>query len=412
MAVIPFTVPEISKEVVRLLENELVLGKLVGSDKLDTDRMKSGGVTRVRRQAQYLGQDNNINLTAYQEDAIEGAVNVVMDQTWSNKVTIGAIDRTLSFDRFSDMILKPNARRAAERIEASIASLYPNFYTFDGTPGTVPATFLAVANAGAMFTDAGNAMGGRVAVHSPAATALLAGSIAATNVQGNNKIALEKAMFGNFAGFDNYQSAFTPTHTVGPLGGTPLVNGGTQSVSYATASVRDNWSQSLVTDGWTAAAALRLRAGDTFTITGVNMVNPNTKADTGRLQTFTVLANASSDASGNLTATISPPIIINGAYQTVTAAPADNAAITIRSGAANTSYRQSLLIDPSAIALVTRPLDIPEDRGLKTSTVTGEFVTMSVSEWVDGNTLDLNLRFDMLWKPVVLDPRRGMRLTN
>lgn len=412
MAVIPFTVAEISKEMVRILENELVLGKMVGSDKLDTDRMKSGGVTTVRRQAQYLGQDNNLNLTAYQEDAIEGTVTVTMDNTWSNKVTVGALDRTLSFDRYSDMILKPNARRAAERIEASIAALYPAFYTFDGTPGTVPATFAAVANAGAVFTDAGNAMGGRVAVHSPTATALLAGSIAATNVQGNNKVALEKAMFGNFAGFDNYQSAFAPTHTVGPLGGTPLVNGGTQAVAYATASVRNTWSQTLVTDGWTAAAALRLRAGDTFTITGVNMVNPNTKADTGRLQHFTVLSNASSDGAGNLTMTISPPIITSGAYQTVTAQPADNAALTIQTGAANASHRQSLLLDPMAIALVTRPLDIPDDRGLKTSTITGEFVTMSVSEWVDGNTLDMNLRFDMLWKPVVLDPRRGMRLTN
>lgn len=412
MAAIAFTVPEISKEMVRLLENELVLGKIVGSDKLDTDRMKSGGITRVRRQAQYLGQDNNLNLSAYQEDAIEGAVNVVMDNTWSNKVTVSALERTLSFDRFSDMILKPNARRAAERIEASIAALYPNFYTFDGTPGTVPATFAAVANAGAVFTDAGNAMGGRVAIHSPTATALLAGSIAATNVQGNNKVALEKAMFGNFAGFDNYQSAFTPTHQVGPLGGSPLVNGGAQNVSYSTASVRDSWSQTLVTDGWTAAASLRLRAGDVFQIAGVNSVNPNTKADTGRLQTFTVLANASSDASGNLTCTISPPIITSGAYQTVSAVPADNAVITIRTGSANQTLRQSLLLDPDAIALVTRPLDIPEDRGLRTSTVSGEFVTMSVSEWVDGNTLDMNMRFDMLWKPVVLDPRRGMRLTN
>lgn len=412
MAVIPFTVPQVSKEIVRLMENELVLGKMVGADNIETEKMKSGGITRVRRQAQYLGQDNNLNLSAYQEDAVEGTVTVTMDNTWSNKVTIGAIDRTLSFDRFSDMVLKPNARRAAERIEASIAALYPAFYSFDGTPGTVPANFAAVANAGAIFTDAGNAMGGRVAVHSPTATALLAGSIQSNNVQGTNKMALEKALFGNFAGFDNYQSAFAPTHTVGPLGGTPLVNGASQSVLYATQAVRDSWSQSLITNGWTAAVALRLRAGDVFQLAGVNAVNPNTKADTGRLQTFTVLANASSDVAGNLTATISPPIIISGAYQTVTAAPANGAPITIRTGAANTSYRQSLLLDPMAIALVSRPLDIPDDRGLKTSTVSGNYVTMSVSEWVDGNTLDLNLRFDMLWKPVVLDPRRGMRLTS
>jgi hypothetical protein len=412
MAVIPFTVAEISKEMVRLMENELVLGKMVGTDQLDTDKMKSGGVTRVRRQAQYLGQDNNLNLSGYQEDAIEGAVTVTMDNTWSNKVTLGAIDRTLSFDRYSDMILKPNARRAAERIEASIAALYTQFYTFDGTPGTVPATFASVANAGAIFTEAGNSLGGRIAIHSPTATATLAGSIASTNVQGPNKMALEKAMFGNYAGFDNYQSAFIPTHIVGPLGGSPLVNGGAQAVLYATQSVRDTWSQSFVTDGWTAAAALRLRAGDVISFVGVNAVNPNTKQDTGRLQTFTVLANASSDVSGNLTCTISPPIITSGAYQTVTAAPADNSAITVRTGTAGQATRQSLLLDPMAIALVTRPLDIPAGNGLKTSTVSGEFVTMSVSEWVDGNTLDQNMRFDMLWKPVVLDPRRGMRLTN
>lgn len=410
MAVVAYTVPEISKELVRLMENELVLGKLVGSDKLDTETMKSGGITKVRRQAQYLGQDNNLNLSGYQEDAIEGTVTVTMDQTWSNKVTLGAIDRTLSFDRYSDMILKPNARRAAERIEASIAALYPNFYTFDGTPGTVPANFQAVANAGAIFTDAGNAMGGRMAVHSPTATAILAGSIVSTNVQGNNKVALEKAMFGNFAGFDNYQSAFAPTHTVGVATGSPTVNGASQNVTYSAA--RDTWSQSLITTAWTASTANILLAGDVIQIAGVFAVNPNTKVSTGRLQTFTVLANATSAGAGATTLTISPPMITTGAYQTVSAAPTNGAVITVRTGTGGVAYRQSLLIDPSAIALVTRPLDIPKNDGLKTSTVTGEFVTMSVSEWVDGNTLDLNLRFDMLWKPVVLDPRRGMRLTN
>jgi hypothetical protein len=65
-----------------------------------------------------------------------------------------------------------------------------------------------------------------------------------------------------------------------------------------------------------------------------------------------------------------------------------------------------------AIALVSRPLDIPSGEGLKTSTVSGEFVTMSVSSWIDGNTLNENVRFDMLWKPYVIDPRRGMRLTS
>ena len=406
-----FTVANISKEVVRLMENELVLGKLVGTDQLENETLKSGGTTKIRRQMQYLGQDNNLDLSAYSEDVIEGTVTVTMDQTWSNKVSVSALDRTLSFDRYSDMILKPMARRAAERVEGSIASLYPAFYWFDGTPGTIPATFASVADAGAIFTDAGNAIGGRIGVHSPAATAKLAGSIAATNVQGANKVALEKAMFGNFAGFDNYQSAFIPTHTVGVATGTPLVNGGAQNVTYL--AVKDTWSQSLITDGWTNSTAGILKAGDVFTIAGVFAVNPNTKDSTQRLQTFTVLADAASGATtGPATLTISPPIITTGAFKTVTAAPADNAAITVKTGTGGAGYRQSLLLDPMSIALVSRPLDIPAGNGLKTSTISGEFVTMSVSEWVDGNTLSQNMRFDMLWKPVVLDPRKGMRLTN
>lgn len=405
-----FTVAAISKELVRLMENDLVLGKSVGTDNLENETVKSGGAVKVRRQMQYLGQDNNLDLSAFSEDVTEGTVTVTLDQTWSNKVSISAIDRTLSFDRYSQQILQPMARRAAEKVEASIAALYPAFYWFDGTPGTIPATYSALADAGAIFTDGGNTISGRLGFHSPACSAKLAALIQGTYVDGNNKKALEMAKVGRYAGFDNYETVFAPTHTVGPLGGTPLINGASQSVTYATA--KDTWSQSLITDGWTAAAAARLNAGDVFTIANVFAVNPNTKHSTGRLQTFTVLSNASSDGSGNATLTISPPMIISGAFQTVTNAPADNAALTIKTGTAATAYRQSLLIDPQAIALVSRPLDIPSGEGLKTSTVSGEFVTMSVTSWVDGNTLAENMRFDMLWKPIVLDPRRGMRLTN
>ena len=120
-----FTVAAISKELVRLMENDLVLGKSVGTDNLENETVKSGGAVKVRRQMQYLGQDNNLDLSAFSEDVTEGTVTVTLDQTWSNKVSISAIDRTLSFDRYSQQILQPMARRAAEKVEASIAALYP-----------------------------------------------------------------------------------------------------------------------------------------------------------------------------------------------------------------------------------------------------------------------------------------------
>lgn len=392
-----------------MLEQELVLGNMANVD-ISSDFQMAGSTVYVRRQMQYLGQDNNLDLTSYAEDVTEGTVAVSMDQTWSNKVTIGATDRTLSFDRWAEQVIRPNARRAAEKIETSLAALYTKFYHFDGTPGTPPATFATLANAGAYMTDVGIPVGGRVAFHSPLVGANLANAVATSNVQSRNGSAMDKASIGYFANFENYATAFVPTHTVGPLGGTPLVNGAAQNVTYATA--RNTWSQSLVTDGWTAAAAARLNAGDTFTIANVNSVHPGTKISTGRLQTFTVLSNVSSDGSGNATLSISPPIITSGAFQTVNAAPADNAAITVRTGSASTAYRQSLLLDPGAVTLVSRAIDIPGNAGLKTATRSGNRVTVSVTEWTDGNTLAHNMRFDMLWGREVLDPRRGLRLTS
>lgn len=147
-----------------------------------------------------------------------------------------------------------------------------------------------------------------------------------------------------------------------------------------------------------------------FTIAGVFAVNPVSKESTGRLQTFTVLADANSGATtGPASLTISPPMIADGAYQTVSAAPADNAAIVVKTSGTN---KQSLLLHPKAFALVTRPLKIPTGAGVKTATKAGNKVTISCTEWVDGNTLQHNMRFDMLFGVKCLDPRLGARLTN
>ena len=405
-----FTPTVVAKEFLRLLEPNFVIAKLVNKDFSDEFTMV-GSTIKVRRQPMYLGQDNNLDLTAYTEDVVEGTATITMDTTWSDKVTIGAMDRTLSFDRWSDMVIKPMAQRAAEKIEASIAATYTNAYWFDGTPGITPATFLSLANAGAIMDDANIGMMDRVALHSPTCAAVLADGLKSVFVQDIAKTALEKAKFGNYANFDNYKSVFVPTHTVGVATGTPVVNGASQNVTYP--AVKDTWSQSLVTQGWTNSVTGILKAGDIFTIAGVFAVNPSTKVSTARLQTFTVLADANSGAStGPATLTISPPIITTGAYQTVSAAPANGAAIVVKTGTGGSSYRQSLLLDPAAITLVTRPLDIPQGAGVKSHVEKGNVVSIAVTEYTTGNTLDHNMRFDMLWKPVMIDPRKAMRLTN
>lgn len=405
-----FLTPSVfAQEGLMLLENELVLANKIHSD-FSSEFAMVGDTINVRRPTSYLGQENNLDVTSYNEDITQGKTTVTMDKTLSVKVNISALDRTLSFDRVVEDVIKPVAIRFKDKIETSIASLYSNLYWFSGTPGTVPSTFLSLAQAGAIMTDAAIPMD-RFAVHSTDASVSLADGLKGVYVQNKAKTAFEKAEIGYYGTFDNFQSVHAPTHTVGVATGTPLVNGAAQNTTYALA--KDSWSQTLNTDGWTNSTTGILRAGDVLELAGVYAVNPVSKASTGRLQTFTVLATANSGAStGPAALTISPPIITSGAYQTVTAAPADNAAITVKTGTGGTGYKQSLLLHKNAFGLVTRPLNIPQGAGVKTSTKSGNKVTISVTEWVDGNTLTQYMRFDMLWGVKCLDPRLGMRLTN
>jgi hypothetical protein len=406
-----FLTPSVfAQEGLMQLENELVLGNKVHTDHSKEFAMK-GDTINIRRPTQYQGQMDNLDVTSYSEDITQGKTTIVMDKTMTIKMDVGAIDGTLSFDRVQEDIIRPAVIKMRDEIEVNLASLYTNLYHFTGTAGTVPSTFKSLAQGGAIMTDGAVPQSDRFAVHGTDATVELADGLKGVFVQDKAKTAFEQAEIGRYGGFMNYESVHAPTHVVGVATGTPLVNGASQNVTYAAS--KDTWSQTLNTNGWTNSTTGILKAGDVFTIAGVNAVNPISKADTGRLQTFTVLADADSGAStGPAALTISPPIITDGAYKTVTAVPADDAVITVKTGASGAIHKQSLLLHPKAFALVSRPLKVPAGAGVKTSTKSGNKVTISCTEWVDGNTLQHNFRFDMLFGVKCLDPRLGARLTN
>ena len=406
-----FLTPSVfASEALMLLENEMVMGNKIHTD-LSKEFAMVGDTINIRRPTSYLGQADNLDITSYREDITQGKTTISMNKTLSIPVDIGVLDATLSFDRVVEDVIKPVIVRMKDKIESDIASLYSSLYWFSGTPGVVPGTFKSLGAARAIMTDAGIPVDGRAAFHSTAAIIELADGLKGVYVSDKAKTAFEMANVGKYAGFDNYESVHIPVHTVGVATGTPLVNGGSQDTTYALA--KDSWSQTLNTDGWTNSTTGILKAGDIITIAGVYAVNPVSKASTGRLQTFAVLADANSGAStGPAALTISPPIITSGAYQTVSAAPADDAVITVKTGTGGTGYRQSLLLNPKAFALVSRPLKISNAAGVKTSTKSGNRVTISCTEFVDGNTLAHTMRFDMLYGVKCIDPRLGLRLTN
>lgn len=324
--------------------------KISIDDKFGVDGAKIGTVVNVRKPPRYTTRTGQaLDL----QDATETQVPVTLNTQAGVDLTFTSQDLALSIDDFSDRFITPAIAAVANRIDAAGMALYSSIAQNVGTAGTVPNQLYTYLLAGVRLNNSAAPLDGkRSVVINPLMEATIVDALKGLFQQAT-AIAeqYEKGQMGRAAGFDWFMDQNTATHTVGPLGGTPLVNGASQT------------GTSLITDGWSASAASRLNLGDTFTIDSVYMVNPQSRQSTGTLAQFVVTANVSSDGSGNATLPIYPPIIpptgsTPTQFQTVTTSPADNAAITV-TGAANTVTPQGLAFHKDAFTLVTADLPLP-----------------------------------------------------
>lgn len=210
----------------------------------------------------------------------------------------------------------------------------------------------------------------------------------------------ESGTMGMSLGFTFKMDQNINIHTVGPLGGTPLVNGA-QTGTYNAADTSASFN--LVTDGWTAAAATRVNIGDVFTIAGVFAVNPQNRTSTGALQQFVVRATTASDGAGNATIPIFPIPVFSGAFQNVTSATnniADNAALTFV-GTAATAYPQNLSYHKNAFCLATVDLEDVAQYGAFGARRNWKGISLRLARQYRVGTDDVPARFDVLygWKP-------------
>jgi len=342
------TISMITREALRVLTNNLTFTKHVNreySDKFAVEGAKIGSVLNVRRPPRYVGRTGPALATEF---AVETQTPVTLTTQAGVDISFTSQELTLSIDDFSDRFIKPAVANIANRIDFDGLQLYRTVANSVGTPGTVPNSLLTYLDAGVLLDDNATPMDGdRSVVVNPRMQGTIVNALTGLfQSSAQIKQQYEKGKMGIAAGFDWYMDQNVAVHQVGPLGGTPLVNGASQTGS------------NLVTDGWTAAAALRLRAGDVFTIAGVFAVNPQNRQTTGALEQFVVTGNVSSDGAGNATIPIFPAIVTSGAFQTVTNSPADNAAITVV-GAANTNTPQGLAFHKDAFTFVSADLQMP-----------------------------------------------------
>lgn len=401
----------IAKEALMQLENNLVFANQVHREYAKEFTGGQGSTVSIRRPVKF---NTSNGATLVKQDVEEKSTNIVIDQRKHVGWEFSTQDLTLSIEEYSERYIKPAAITLANTLDRSIASLYRSVWNQVGSPGSTPASFANVAAVAQRLDEMAVDSDRRSLVTNPAARYAIAGNQLTLGAVGDKtRSAYEQAMVGNIATFDMFSSQNVRTHTVGVATGTPLVNGANQNVTYANAT-GSSWSQTLNTDGWTNSTTGILKAGDVFTISGVYAVNP-VPDDTGAkqvmpyLQQFTVLADANSGATtGPAALTISPPIIISGPQQTVSAAPADNAAITVM-GTGSTNYPISLGFHRNAFALVTVPLEMPDGAAFKARETYNGLSMRVVKDYDISNDTEI-IRLDVLYGVKAIYPDLACRL--
>ncbi len=340
----------IADEGLMQLENSLVLGNNVHR-KYKKEFVKVGATVSIRKPVKFLVTDG---ATRSNQDITQANTNITINSRKHVSYAYSTQDMTLAIEEYSDQFVQPAMIALGNKVDLDGCGLYKDLWISSGTPGATPATFAALGTSAEYMDDGAipdDSM--RKLILNPAARWAMANGLKTLNNQGMASDFVRKGRLGEIANFEIFGDQNIIKHVVGNHGGTPLINGASQVGS------------SLVTDGWTNSITGILLAGDQFTISGVYGVNPVSRVSTGRLQRFTVTANANSGATtGPSTLAIVPEIIATGAYQTVDSIPADNAAITVI-GVANTPYAQNLAYHKNALALVVCPIELPSSAVFK-----------------------------------------------
>lgn len=408
----------IMKEFLAHVRNELVMIDLVYRDfDAEITARREGDTVYVRRPQNVVVSDGS-NLVL--QDVEQGEIPITVDQRKHVGLRFTSNDMNLNMPEFVRKAnLKEAARAMAQQIDLSLSGLYNQVPNWVGTPGQL-------VNSISDFTKAPERLD-ELAVPSAERHAVLSTTDGwglvntQTGLNSADKLvstAYTRGELGDLAGCMTYRTQQVRSHTVGAHAGTGNVYLSGQEVTYAAAA--DTWTQTLNTDNWTSGACT-INKGDIITIADVYAVNPSNKDTLSFLKQF-VVQETVSDTSGSIALTISPPIIVSGPYQTVSAAPLNNAVVTVL-GTASTTYKQNMVFHRNAFAFVPVPLitdsSMPvvaqvTDSGNSTrlkGAQPGTGLSFRMVRQYDINTDNIITRIDCLYGVKAIRPELATRLS-
>jgi P22 coat protein - gene protein 5 len=356
----------ITVEALMILENELGFTKQCSRKYAkEFTNKKRGNTIYVRKPPRYTVRDGQ---AVSIQDTTQSQTPLVLNHQFGCDVEFNSQDLALSVSDFGRDILQPQIVVIANAIDLTGLQQVLNVPNAVGTPGTTPGTGATAQAALAVYAQAGALLdknscprdGRRALVINEDAEAITVPNLSGL-FQDQKEIAdqYKNGQMGRALGFKWTMDQNVYVETIGSLAGTPLVNGTITPATAPTGTTLGTITNyTISTNGWTASSS-PLKGGEIFTLAGVFGVNPVSRQSTGKLQQFTVIGAQTADGSGNIAALpIYPALITSGPYQTVTALPAANVALTFL-GAASTVTPQNVAFHPDAFTFASVDLPIP-----------------------------------------------------
>lgn len=306
-----------------------------------------------------------------------------------------SIDFTLNISQkdFTARVLNPAVSVLAANVEADALSMVNDVYQQVNNVGSA-ATFAKLLAGRKLMNDALAPIdNSRTALLNTQDTVDLIDALKALFHDSSAiKEQYKEGMMGRTAGYDFYENTLLQKFTSGSDANNCTVNGANQTGSTIT-----------IANG----SSKTFKKGDVVTFAGCNRVHPESKADTGALQTFVVTADV---ASGGTSMSISPSIVTSGATQNVAASPTDTGTVT-KQGGASAVYGRSLLFHKDAFAFVTAALPLPKNQPYAAREVM-DGLSMRIWQGTDITNDKFPTRIDILYGFLTIRAQLAARLAN
>ena len=383
---------ESSRVVTKTVDTQLLSGKFNPSSGSTVDFKRPHDYNSIRTS----GGDISASTKS---DIIAGKATGTVQNYFTVATEWGNVEEALELDQL-EQILAPMARRIVTDLEIDLASyMLKNSSLKYGSHGTAVDAWGDVAGAGALMDSIGvPAAAERYYLMNPFTTSALANVQNGLNASDQLvRTAWENAQISqNFGGM----RALTSNALASFTSGTGADRAGTLSAApdatYVTA--KDTMTQTLAVTGFTSGMVVK--AGDMVTIADVNRLNLDTRTAmidaSGANVAWTGVVTADvtlTGGAGNIV--VAGPAIYeaNGQYNTVDAAPANGAVVTILSASA-TLYQPNLFFTKQAFGLGT--VKLPKLYSTDTIATTEDGMSIRVSKYADGDANTQKIRFDLL----------------